>query len=164
MSIEYEKAVESVAATAAAHAAEVDRGAFPEPNLRALSEAGLLGLVSAADVGGQGLGLAAAAHVVERVARECGSTGMVLCMHYCAAVVLEQHGAPSLRRAVAAGQHLTTLAISEKGSRSQFWVALGSAAADGNSVRLDGQKSFVTSASHADSYVWSSRPLAGDEP
>jgi alkylation response protein AidB-like acyl-CoA dehydrogenase len=73
MSIEYEKAVESVAATAAAHAAEVDRGAFPEPNLRALSEAGLLGLVSAADVGGQGLGLAAAAHVVER-RRECGST------------------------------------------------------------------------------------------
>jgi alkylation response protein AidB-like acyl-CoA dehydrogenase len=69
-----------------------------------------------------------------------------------------------VRRAVAAGQHLTTLAISEKGSRSQFWVALGSAAADGNSVRLDGQKSFVTSASHADSYVWSSRPLAGAEP
>jgi alkylation response protein AidB-like acyl-CoA dehydrogenase len=162
MSFEYERIVEPIAAIAAAHAAEVDRGAFPDHTLRALGEAGLLGLVSAAEVGGKGLGLPAAAHVVERVARECGSTAMVLCMHYCATAVIEPHGSTEVRRAIAAGAHLTTLAFSEPGSRSQFWASLGTATADGGEVRLNGAKSFVTSASRADSYIWSSKPSAGD--
>jgi len=42
----------------AAHAASVDReGAFPSESLDALAAAGLLGVMSAADVGGRGLGL-----------------------------------------------------------------------------------------------------------
>src|SRR6185295_13433763 len=96
-------------------------------------------------------------------ARECGSTAMVVCMHYCASAVIEQHGPADVRAAIAAGKHLTTLAFSEPGSRSQFWASLGTATADGANVRLSGKKSFVTSAHHADSYVWSSRPLAGSE-
>jgi alkylation response protein AidB-like acyl-CoA dehydrogenase len=163
MSFEYEKAIESVAATAAAHAAEVDRGAFPDATIRALGEAGFLGLVSAGEVGGTGLGLPAAAHVVERLARECASTAMVLCMHYCATAVLEQYGSEEVRRSIAAGTHLSTLAFSEAGSRSQFWASLGTATADGADVRLSGAKSFVTSASRADTYVWSTTPLAGGE-
>ena len=69
-----DKLLESIAATCAAHAAETDRGTFPTKNLEALAAAGLLGLVSAAEVGGKGLGLPAAVQVVERIARECGST------------------------------------------------------------------------------------------
>jgi alkylation response protein AidB-like acyl-CoA dehydrogenase len=160
MSFEYEAVVESVAARAAADGVAVDSGAFPDNTIRALGEASLLGLVSAAEVGGKGLGLPAAALVVERLARECGSTAMVLCMHYCATVVLEQHGTSAIRRAVAAGRHLTTLAFSEPGSRSQFWVSQCRAQGDGTTVTLRGAKSFVTSASKADGYVWSSVALA----
>ena len=66
---------------------------------------------------------------------------------------------------IAAGRHLTTLAFSESGSRSHFWAPLGTAVhADGADVRLDASKSWVTSAGQADSYVWSSRPLAADGP
>lgn len=163
MSFEYEKLIESIAATAATHAANVDRGAFPAQAIEALGQAGLLGLVSASEVGGKGLGLPAAAYVVERLARECGSTAMVACMHYCAVAVIEQHGPIETRKAIAAGKHLTTLAFSEPGSRSQFWAALGTATVDGGEVRLTAKKSFVTAASRADSYVWSSRPTAGGE-
>jgi alkylation response protein AidB-like acyl-CoA dehydrogenase len=163
MSIPYETLTESIAATAASHAADVDRGNFPSQTLRALGDAGLLGLVSSADVGGQGLGLAAAAHVIERLARECGSTAMVVCMHYCATAVLEQQGPRDLRQAIAAGKHLSTLAFSELGSRSHFWAPVSKAAPDGAHVRLTARKSWVTSARHADSYVWSSTPLAGSE-
>ena len=163
MSFEYEQLVESIAATAANHAAAVDRGAFPTETLRALGEAGLLGLVSSPDVGGQGHGLPAAVHVVERLARECGSTAMVVCMHYCGTAVIEAHGPVETRKAIAAGKHLTTLAFSELGSRSQFWAPVGSAIADGRQVKLTARKSWVTSARHADSYVWSSKPLAGSE-
>jgi alkylation response protein AidB-like acyl-CoA dehydrogenase len=161
---ELETQLESVAAIAAAHAAEVDRtAAFPADAVAALASHGLFGLVSAPSVGGQGRGLAEAAHVVERLARACGSTAMIACMHYAATAVIEAHGPDAVRRAIAAGSHLTTLAFSEPGSRSQFWAALGTATPDGANVRLTAKKSFVTAAHHADTYVWSSKPSAGNE-
>ena len=163
MSESYVKQIESIAAIAASHAAEVDRGTFPAATIRALGEAGLLGLISSPEVGGRGEGMAAAAHVVERLARECASSGMVLCMHYCATAVVEQYGPLEVRRAIAAGNHLTTLAVSEFGSRSQFWVPIGTATPDGDQIRLTAKKSFTTSAHHADSYVWSSKPVASSE-
>jgi len=89
---------------------------------------------------------------------------MVVLMHYAATQVLEAHGAREVREAVAAGRHLTTLAFSESGSRSHFWAPLSSATRDNGHVVLNAQKSWVTSAGQADSYVWSSRPLAGDGP
>src|SRR5918996_5901325 len=77
-------------------AAEIDQsGLFPRAALSALSKAGLLSLISATDVGGSGQGLRAAVLAVERVARECGSTAMVLCMHYAATAVIEDHGGPA---------------------------------------------------------------------
>lgn len=148
-----------------AHATRIDQsGAFPREAMDALGRAGLLGLVSATAVGGLGLGPRAAALAVERIARECGSTAMVLCMHYAGTAVIETVGPENVRRDIASGAHITTLAFSEQGSRSQFWASLGTARADGENVLLTAQKSWVTSASHADSYVWSSRPMAGDQP
>src|SRR5688572_24007053 len=65
-------------------AAAVDRdGAFPERGVKALSAAGLMGAVSAPEVGGLGLGFRGAATIVGRLAQECGSTAMVACMHFC---------------------------------------------------------------------------------
>src|SRR5436190_11669881 len=154
MTFDHEKLIEPIAAVAAANAASVDAGQFPTETMRALGEAGLLGLISAAEVGGRGLGLPAAAAVVERLARECGSTAMVLCMHYCATAVIEELGPRDVRTAIAAGKHLTTLALSEVGSRSQFWVPMSTATLDGNDVILTARKSFATSAHNADSYVW----------
>ncbi len=141
-------------------AIEVDRGIYPRAGMEALGRAGLLGLLSAREVGGLGLGLRAAAEVVEQVGAACGSTGMVLCMHYCGAAVIEQHGARAVREDIARGAHITTLALSEVGSRSHFWAPGSTATPAGDRVRLDADKSWSTSAGQADSYVWSSQPLA----
>jgi len=130
--------------------------------LDALSAAGLLGLISAPEAGGRGQGHRAATLVVERLARECASTAMVVCMHYCGAAVIEAHGPREVRAAIAQGNHVTTLAFSESGSRSHFWAPLSTALKVGDGVRLDAQKSWATSAGQADSYVWSSRPLAAE--
>lgn len=135
---------------------------FPREAIVALGRAGLLGLVSATEVGGLGAGLAEAAQVVTRLAQACSSTAMVVCMHYCASAVIERDGATELRRAVAAGRHLSTLAFSEADSRSHFWAPTGSARAEGDAVLLDARKSWVTSAFEADGYVWSSKPLAAE--
>jgi alkylation response protein AidB-like acyl-CoA dehydrogenase len=146
-----------------ANAAEVDRtGAYPRAGVEALGRIGLLGLVSATEVGGLGADLGTAAHVIERLAGFCGSTAMVVLMHYAATAVIEAHGPEDVRRAIAAGEHVSTLAFSEVGSRSHFWAPMSTATlAEGSDglVRLDAQKSWVTSAGEADSYVWSSRPL-----
>jgi alkylation response protein AidB-like acyl-CoA dehydrogenase len=135
---------------------------FPRETIQALGKAGLLGLVSAASVGGQGLGLKEAAQVVSRIAQTCPSTAMVVCMHYCATAVLEQSGPEATRRAIAEGKHLSTLAFSEADSRSHFWAPTGTARADGANVVLDARKSWVTSAFEADSYIWSSKPLSAE--
>ena len=145
-------------------AADVDaNGSFPAAAIEQLGRQGLLGLLSATEVGGSGGSLGDAAQVVRRLAASCASTAMVVCMHYCATAVIEQHGPDDVRRAIAAGDHLSTLAFSESGSRSQFWAPLGTATADGDDVLLDASKSWVTSADTADSYVWSSRPVAAAE-
>jgi len=142
-------------------ATEVDIGrAFPRRSLEALKKAGMMGALSAVEAGGLGLGFCAAAAIIRRVAQECGSTAMVLCMHYCGVAVLEAYGPMEVRRAAAAGEHLSTLAFSEEGSRSHFWAPLSTARAEGGEVILDARKSWVTSASAATAYVWSSRPLA----
>jgi isovaleryl-CoA dehydrogenase len=151
--------------TVGPQAAEIDRtGAFPRDGVQALGDAGLLGLLSAPNVGGGGESLAAAAHVIEAVGARCASTATVVLMHYAAVAVIEAYGPQDIRRLIARGDHLSSLALSEVGSGSHFWAPVSTAkAGDGDdTVALDARKSWVTSAGQADSYVWSSRPLASD--
>jgi alkylation response protein AidB-like acyl-CoA dehydrogenase len=162
---EIEQKIETIASDIAArHAEAVDRdGAFPKAAMDALAAADLLGLTSAREVGGMGMTPGAAALVVGRMARECGSTAMVLAMHYAGTAVIEKHGPVELRRAIASGKHLSTLAFSETGSRSHFWAPTSTArrAADGR-ITLNAQKSWITSAGSATAYVWSSKPVEAE--
>ncbi len=144
-------------------AEEIDQsGAFPHSSIESLGRAGLLGLISSREVGGLGENHRAATLVVERIAAACASTAMVVCMHYAATAVIEAHGPDEARRAIARGEHLTTLAFSETGSRSHFWAPISTAKSVDNGVQLDAKKSWVTAAGKASSYVWSSRALATD--
>ncbi len=147
-------------------AGEVDAtGEFPRRQLDALAAAGLLALTVPAEFGGGGAGLREASYVVRELGAVCGSTAMVVTMHYSATAALAGGGVKDALTEIAAGRHLSTLAFSESGSRSHFWAPLGTATADDSGdIRLNASKSWVTSAGQADSYVWSSRPLAADGP
>jgi len=74
-------------------------------------------------------------------------------MHVSAAMAIASSKTLGNRAAVlrdmAAGKHLSTLALSEKGSRSLFWIPVSKLNGDTTSA----QKSWVTSAGNADSYV-----------
>src|SRR5258705_12892357 len=69
--------------------------------------------------------------------------------------------APDLVPALASGAVLGTLAFSEKGSRSHFWAPVSTASASGDVVRIEADKSFVTSAGYADVYVVSCGSVSG---
>jgi len=149
-----------------AHAADVDAQArFPRESINALAGAGLMGLCQPAALGGKGEGMRAFAAVTEELAMACGSTAMIYVMHVSAAQAIAS--SPSMKdrdailRQVASGHHLTTLAFSERGSRSLFWAPVSRLSPNGNGFHVHAEKSWVTSAANADSYVASSqRPEA----
>jgi alkylation response protein AidB-like acyl-CoA dehydrogenase len=146
----------------APHAAAVDADArFPEEAMAALAGAGFYGLCLDAQVGGQGQGPATFAAVVEELAQQCASTAMIYIMHVAAAKVIEASRTFPTRAdvlgAIAAGHHLTTLAFSERGSRSQFWAPVSRLDAQGQDYHTHASKSWVTAAHHADSYVASAQ-------
>jgi len=153
----------SIAPTIKENAIGVDgEGEFPRQSVDAFLGSGLAGLISATDLGGMGRGPRAAVEIVEQIAQLCGSTAMIVQMHYAGAHVLEAFGPETVRKDIAAGKHLTTLAFSEKGSRSHFWAPQSTAKRVDGGIQLDAHKSWITSASHADSYVWSSQPVAAE--
>ena len=154
---------------AAKHAAEVDaKGRFPAESLAAAAKEGLLGLCIGKDLGGAGERPRTFAAVAEELATACGSTAMVYVMHVAAAQAIAASKTlgdrDALLKQMAAGKHLTTLAFSEKGSRSQFWAPVSTLKEDGAGYVTSAEKSWVTSAAHADSYVASAQAPKAASP
>ncbi|HPG13191.1 MAG TPA: acyl-CoA dehydrogenase family protein [Microthrixaceae bacterium] len=143
---------------AGADAADAD-AKFPAESVRALADAGLMGLTLPTEVGGLGAGPVELVAAVSAVAAECGSTAMVHLMHLASAMVAAAApptaGGAELLADMAAGTALGTLAFSEKGSRSHFWAPVSKAVAADGAVRIRADKSWVTSASNADVYITS---------
>lgn len=144
-------------------AAEVDHEArWPEEGIRALLAGGLGGLVVGESVGGLGLGLTALARVCETLGGACPSTAICFGMHCVgSATIAATPTEPQTTRylePIARGEHLTTLALSEPGTGSHFYLPQ-TVFADlgGSGFAVSGTKTFVTNGGHADSYVVSAR-------
>ena len=160
--------VEPIAAAAAA----VDReGRFPREAIDALAGSGALTIGVPAERGGPGGGPLDVLEAVEAVAGACASTGMVYVMHLVATQTLLA-GTPAADEGpkaqaiaeIARGEHLSTLAYSERGSRGHFWAQVSRARADGDEIVVDADKSWATSAGEADSYVMAMGAPGGDDP
>lgn len=156
------KAEELARTVLAPHAEDVDRqGRWPEESLAALGTSGLLGLTVPGRYGGAEEGPRVFAAVTRLLAEQCASTAMIYLMHVCATQAITAAETFPQReevlRAIAADRHLGTLAFSETGSRSHFWAPVSQAIAEGETHRLSAEKSFVTSAGRANSYIVSTR-------
>jgi alkylation response protein AidB-like acyl-CoA dehydrogenase len=158
----------------AADAAGVDAdGRFPRAAIDELARAGMLGVGLPESLGGSGGGPVEFVGLVEQIAGACASTGMVFVMHVVGAQTLlagTASDAAGPRRdaleAMAAGRHLTTLAYSDRGSRGHFWAQVSHAVrdGDGDGVVVDADKTWATSAGHADSYVLAVGAPGTDDP
>jgi alkylation response protein AidB-like acyl-CoA dehydrogenase len=143
-------------------------GRFSTEAVKAMGEAGLLGLLVPEARGGAGLGPRAMCEVLSTFAEVDPSAAMVFMMHCCgtACLVAAPRNAriDALIADIANGKHLTTLAFSEAGSRSHFWAPVSRAQRTPSGARLSAKKSFVTSAGHADSYIVSTLAAEGKGP
>lgn len=164
------RATEVAKGPAAENTARVDQEAkWPKEGMRALQKAGLGGLVAPQSSGGLGYGLSALAQVCEILAKECASTALCYGMHSVGTAVIAAKATPvqqtDFLEPISQGHHLTTLALSEPGSGSHFYIPEAKliTASDG-SFRITGNKSFVTNGAFADSYVVSTAAADPDSP
>lgn len=155
------KAKELAETVLAKNAAEVDaKGMFPEASLKALADHGFFGLCLPASAGGKGQAPRVFVAVTEELAQGCASTAMIWVMHVSASALVAastHSNKDPLLRDMATGKHLTTLALSEKGSRSQFWMPVSKLEPKGDGYVTHAYKSWVTSANRAASFVSSAQ-------
>lgn len=115
---------------AARHAADVDaRSRFPSETLAALRKARLLSAPVARELGGDGCDIRQLAEICSTLARACGSSAMVLAMHYVQAACLVRHaGTQSVFRdylaELAAEQRLVGSMTSENGTFGEMRASL----------------------------------------
>lgn len=148
----------------APRAEQVDEEArWPEHSMDAFADAGLLGLLVPCRLGGHEQGLLALTTLCEVIGRSCSSSALCFGMHNVGTAVIaakptaeqeEQFLIP-----IAAGNHVTTLALSEPGTGSEFYYPETVLEEAGDSYLIRGEKCFVTNGGHADSYVVSTMGL-----
>jgi alkylation response protein AidB-like acyl-CoA dehydrogenase len=140
--------------------------AFPRESIDALGKEGLLGLTIPTELGGMGQGMRVACAVLDEVAQRCASTAMIYLMHLCGIACYASAPTKTERylRAAAKGDHLSTLAWSERGSRSHFWAPVSQAVQANGKVTVSAEKSFVTAAGQANGYVVSTQRPNASQP
>lgn len=156
----------AVADVIAPNAEAVDRdAAWPAASMRALADAGLTGLTAPVRVGGHGQGLLGLAAITEAIGQACASSAMCFGMHCVATAVMAAKSTPfhdeRYLTPIAQGRHITTLALSETGTGTHFFLPETRLHQEAGEYVVDGEKQFVTNGGHADSYVIST--LASEE-
>lgn len=149
----------------APRAAEVDANCvWPAHSMKALAQAGLMGLQVPAELGGHGQGLQALAAVTEVLARACPSTALCYGMHCVGTAVIAAKATgyhkDKYLQPIAQGRHITTLALSESGTGTHFYLPSTRLAEREDCFVVDGEKQFITNGGYADSYVMSVAPAA----
>ena len=141
-----------------AHAEEDDRLArWPHETMQALAAAKLLGLNAPRRVGGHEEGLTGLVAVSHQLARENPSAALCFAMHCVGTAVIGAKATDAQTEEflvpIARGEHICTLALSEPGTGSEFWISETELRRADGGYEVVGTKSFVTNGGHADSYV-----------
>jgi isovaleryl-CoA dehydrogenase len=149
-------------------AERVDRDAeWPEHAMRALADARLLGLHVPRHLGGEGQGLVALVAVTEELGRACSSSALCYGMHCVGTAVIAAKATPHQRerylKPIAAGEHITSLTLSESGLGSHMYLSDTKLRRENGSFVVDGTKQFITNGGRADSYVVSTMSTAEEE-
>jgi alkylation response protein AidB-like acyl-CoA dehydrogenase len=134
---------------------ELDREqAYPLAFVEALTEAGYLGVLIPEEFGGSGLGLSAAAAILEEIHRSGGNAAACHAQMYTMGTLL-RHGSDGqkqdfLPRIAAGTLRLQAFGVTEPGSGSDTTALTTSARREGDSYLINGQKIWTSRAEYSD--------------
>jgi alkylation response protein AidB-like acyl-CoA dehydrogenase len=140
-------------------AAEVDRDhRFPDEAVRAVTDAGLMGVLIPREYGGAGLDALAFAICIEELAQACAATAVIVDVHTSVGTepILLFGDDEQKRRwlpRLASGELLGAFALTEPASGSDAASLQATARRNGNGYVLNGTKVFITNIGRAGLYV-----------
>lgn len=140
-------------------AAEIDKTErFPEENVAAMGEMGLLGIPFPEEYGGAGMDNLSYAQCVEELSKVCASTGVIVSAHtsLCATPIY-LFGTEEQKKKylvpLASGEKLGAFGLTEPGAGTDASGQKTTAVLDGDHYVLNGSKIFITNAGPAETYV-----------
>ncbi len=155
---------EIASSTVAAEADKSDENsAWVSESIAAIKKAGLMGLVVPKADGGLGMGLYGLTKVCETLGASYASAGLCFGMHCVGSAVIAAKATSWQKKnylePIVAGEHVTTLAVSEPGTGAHFYFPQTEIQEKDGGFLVNGAKTFVTNGGHADSYVISTVAL-----
>jgi acyl-CoA dehydrogenase len=154
---------------AAANAADVDAKArFPSETLAALKKAKLLSAPIPKELGGPGYGMRELAALCSTLAQSCGSSAMVLAMHYIQVACITRHATQSeffrnYLRELVENQYLLASMTSENGTFGETRTSICAVERQGDRFKLDKDATTGSYCAHADAILVTCR-RAADAP
>ncbi len=148
---------------AAPNAADVDtRSRFPQETLAALVEARLLAAPIPRNLGGAGCGVTELAELCSTLAKACGSSAMVLAMHYVQVACLVRHAADAeffrqYLREIAERQYLLASMTSENGTFGEMRTSLCAVQRGGGRFSLEKDATTGSYCAQADGILVTAR-------
>ena len=140
-------------------AAEIDKTErFPEENVAAMGEMGLLGIPFPEEYGGAGMDNLSYAQCVEELSKVCASTGVIVSAHtsLCATPIYlfgTEEQKQKYLVPLASGEKLGAFGLTEPGAGTDASGQKTTAVLDGDHYILNGSKIFITNAGPAETYV-----------
>lgn len=155
---------------AAVNAAAVDADSrFPTQTLEALKEARVLSAPVPRELGGAGCSMRELAELCSTLAQSCGSSGMVLAMHYIQVACIARHGMGSayLReylQDLVRKQYLLASMTSEVGTFGETRTSVCAIERQGGEFKLAKDATTGSYCAHADGILVTCRRAADAEP
>ncbi|MEZ0308393.1 MAG: acyl-CoA dehydrogenase family protein [Ramlibacter sp.] len=155
---------------AAPQAADVDSQArFPTDTIAALKAAGVLSAGVPRDLGGAGMGLAELTQLCAALAQSCGSSAMVLAMHYIQLACIARHGLGSdffrgYLRGVVEHQYLLASMTSEVGTFGEMRTSICAVERKDGRFLLNKDATTGSYCAHADAILVTCRRDADASP
>ena len=144
-----------------------EKGLWVKASMDALKSKGLTSLLAPEECGGMGLGLSALSRICETLGKSYSSVGLCFGMHCVGTAVIAAKATAWQKEnyltPIAQGKHLTSLALSEKGTGAHFYIPQTTLMPiSEDSFLVNGEKTFVTNGGQVDSYVLSTMGASED--
>jgi alkylation response protein AidB-like acyl-CoA dehydrogenase len=129
-------------------------GRYPDELVATMRELGLFGLLVPEEYGGIGADMVSLAVVFEEISRAWMGVAGILGSHSLSCWMIAKHGTDEQRRRylpeLATGSRRTGIALTEPGAGSDLQGIQTTARRDGDLYVLNGRKTWITNARHAD--------------